>query len=141
MKKTKLLVILTAISLLYFPAKVFYRFYRVSYILYFQKKLAELFEIFRSLYLYEIVWYLAFIAPLVIAMGLVMFKKWAYQLLMLFSFFYIIRIMYSLVLRLTHVSLLGQEKFLLIGSLVFKFCYFLVIIWYFTRPKVKELFK
>lgn len=140
MQKRPILLLLFTVSLLYFPAKCVYRFVRV-YETPFWHDITDLSAIYYSLYVHPLVALLQFFVPLVIAMGLLMRKKWGYYLMLLFSFAYLFRLTYSIFERFTHVSSLGSDRYLLLGAVIIKVFYFLAIILYFLRPKTRQLFK
>jgi hypothetical protein len=103
--------------------------------------ITDLSQIYYSLYAHPLVAILQFFLPLVIVIGLFMLKKWGYYFLMIFSSVYAIRLACSLMDRMIYVSRLGTYKYLLIGTIALKLLYFLALIFYFTRPKVRQLFK
>jgi hypothetical protein len=140
MQKRPILLLLFTLSLLYLPAKCVYRFFKV-YETPFWHDITDLSAIYHSLYVNPFVASLQFFLPLVIVVGLLMRKKWGYYLLLVFSFAYAIRLAYSIFERFTHVARLGSDRYLLLGAVIIKVFYFLVIIFYFLRPRIRQLFK
>lgn len=140
MLKRPFLLLLSGVTLLYFPAKCVYRFVR-AYNTPFWHDITDLTKIYYSLYAHPMVAFLQFFVPLVVVIGIFLLKKWGYYLLMVFSILYSARLFYSLIERIAYASKLGPYKYLLIGTIAFKMLYFLAIIFYFSRPKVRQLFK
>lgn len=141
MKKRPLFITIISLSLLYFPLKCIWRFIYAYFKTYWHHSYLLLTKIYYALYVHPLVAVTLLLIPLIIILGLMRLKKWAYFLLLFFSIGYFVRLIYSLIERLLEISSLGPQKFLFIGSIVFKLAYFLAITIYLSRPKVRDLFK
>ena len=139
-KKRSAGVRIFATSLLYFPIMDIIRF-MIMYPVFYKNMRGT--TILRSLYPQPFIGLLLFIIPVVIAIGILRLKKWAYWFLIIFTSFSIIRLLYSLprlFQEFKYISTSGVMKYLLIGDFIIMLCYFIALFYFFTRSKVKEQF-
>lgn len=140
-KKRSKGVTIFAFSLLYFPITGIIRFviiaafsYRVreifvkpSYLQVAYK--SPPFQLFLALVFILLIW------------GIFKLKKWAYPLLLVASSIFIISLSYGLIRLFKYISLGNPVDPLIIIEPAIILCYFVGLVYFFTRPKIKEQFK
>jgi hypothetical protein len=122
------------LTLLYFPIRGVERFPRhLSYPL--SMTLSELYPNPPIHFLFVVI-------SIIAITGIFMKRKWAYPFLIVFALFHVFWAIWGLAqAAVSYISTLDTHVFLNIKVPAIKLYYFIALIYFFTRPKVREQFK